>query len=296
MRNDSSTLDFMIVGTSRSGTTLVQRLALELPGVNVSPETHFLSKVLPTIRRHGWAWPLTVEQARQVLTEVADVPDVDLESLNLSSPASMFASIVRRLAGPFGVVGEKTPAHLRWWRPCLRAWPELKFIGVVRHPCAVLASHQNVPWGTSDPVALATRWNHEQRQLLAARHRYPGQVLILRYEDITSDPSSARSVLAKTLQVPDKVQDFDRTMLAVEGEWWKDRAGEPVDTDRAESWRLALSPTVASRVTGLCSRPMRRLGYRESGGRVPPRVLASSMRRDLKTRIKQCQIERISLV
>src|SRR5262245_51226417 len=37
----SRDIGFLIVGTPRSGTTLVQRLATELPGVRVPPETHF---------------------------------------------------------------------------------------------------------------------------------------------------------------------------------------------------------------------------------------------------------------
>jgi len=43
--------DFLIVGSARSGTTLVQRLACELPGVAMPPETHFfdifLRRLLP---------------------------------------------------------------------------------------------------------------------------------------------------------------------------------------------------------------------------------------------------------
>ena len=34
-------VDFLIVGTPRSGTTLVQRLACELPGVGMPRETEF---------------------------------------------------------------------------------------------------------------------------------------------------------------------------------------------------------------------------------------------------------------
>ena len=42
-------VSFLMVGTPRSGTTLLQRLACELPGVGMPPETHFFDYVV-----HHW--------------------------------------------------------------------------------------------------------------------------------------------------------------------------------------------------------------------------------------------------
>ena len=49
-------LRFVIIGTARSGTTLVQRLCAELPGVWVPPETHFWD--LADRARHYFEFPL----------------------------------------------------------------------------------------------------------------------------------------------------------------------------------------------------------------------------------------------
>ena len=52
MSDRPAELSFLVVGTARSGTTLVQRLCCELPRVWVPGETHFWS-MAPEIQMRG---------------------------------------------------------------------------------------------------------------------------------------------------------------------------------------------------------------------------------------------------
>lgn len=65
---------FLIVGTPRSGTTLVQRLASELPGVAIPPETHFFSLFVAVCRNEMRAFgyeALHPEAARAALAKLS---------------------------------------------------------------------------------------------------------------------------------------------------------------------------------------------------------------------------------
>src|ERR1700683_4174832 len=61
---------FMVVGSARSGTTLIQRLACEIRGVRMPPETHFFSDF-------GWAlahrrqFPLGLPELREEIERFA---------------------------------------------------------------------------------------------------------------------------------------------------------------------------------------------------------------------------------
>ena len=51
---------FLVVGSPRSGTTLVQRLACEIPGVRMPAETHFFSQFATGLLARR-SFPLTGE-------------------------------------------------------------------------------------------------------------------------------------------------------------------------------------------------------------------------------------------
>ena len=151
-------VDFVIVGTARSGTTLVQRLVCELPNVRVPPETRFFAAFVP-LRLGKLRFPLTGQALRQEIATYMQLPssqglDLDLEVMvqrlngRCDSYAQLFDALVATLAyaGEQTIVGEKTPIHLQWWKPISLALPSIRFIGVVRDPRAVVASMLGA-WG-----------------------------------------------------------------------------------------------------------------------------------------------------
>lgn len=245
----TNTLDFVIVGTPRSGTTLVQRLACELSGVVMPPETHFLSLHAPELIRRQ-TFPLDHAAIRAELEAFAARPTsaplgLDPEAVvervgdSCASAAELFAAVVHAVAGDASRVGEKTPSHLLWWRPLAAAFPDMKFVVVVRDPRAVVASNLEVPWGMRSTAALAARWCSDQQQARALLDSLGERALLLRYEDVVSDASAARSAVATLLGVAPVAGP---TTLVAPPEPWKRRALEPPDEARADRWRSVLKP------------------------------------------------------
>jgi hypothetical protein len=276
--------DFLVVGSPRSGTTLVQRLACELPGVRMPPETHFFGFfVLDLMRRRRF--PLEGAGLREELKAFAAMPksvelapDVDamFEALegHAMRPADMFVALVGHLAGSAETLGEKSPEHLLWWRPVGRAFPRLRFVAVVRDPRAVVSSARAV-WGDrGGSIALrAERWAADQREVARALAALgTDRVLVLRYEDVVRDEAAARRTLGDFLRVPvpaTVASSPGPSRFLLPREWWKQRALEPVTDDRIDVWREGLTPDEAAFVTSVCRRGMQRFGYAQPGRRLP---------------------------
>ncbi len=267
---------FLIVGTPRSGTTLVQRLASELEGVRVPPETHFFTDFVTEVLKR-WRLPLSGAALREVLDAYAgrhylrDIPfDADAVTADLDgrcgSLVELYGAIVRHLAGPARIVGEKTPGHLLWWRPLTRALPELKLVAVVRDPRAVADSWVRLGWG-DDPLRAAHRWSSDTRRVLAASKALgPERFLLVRYELLVADPDAVQTRVAEFLGSPGRpVAPAGRARLdasLVPGwETWKHEALNAVDPAQADRWRETLAVAQSNDVRALCRTGMVGLGY-----------------------------------
>lgn len=267
---------FLIAGTPRSGTTLIQRLVCELPGVRVPPETHFFrgfaQRVLERRRFPLEGRALIEELERFASLKTSDGLNIDVGAImedvggRCDGLVEMFGGVVRHLAGPAKIYGEKTPPHLRWWRPLTSAIPELKIVAVVREPRAVVASNLKVPWRTVGHVAIAQQWEFDQHQIRTA-HALLGSSRVLRvtYEDAVSEPDEIRRRLAAFLGVTTQVslrEDApDGHALFLPWETWKESATGPILSDRIEAWRSSLTPRQAAEIIAICRREMKRAGY-----------------------------------
>ncbi len=266
-------VSFMIVGSPRSGTTLVQRLATELPGVAVPFETHFFTKGLAILAKHG-AFPISGTALSDALTRYASLPaladaglDVDAVVERLHGAATraldVFDAVVTVAAGPHTTLGEKTPGHVNWLSRICELRPDLLVIGVVRDPRAVVASRRAVPWSGNSADALATRWLDSQEHLAASAAARPDRTLVLRYEDVVEDPDTARRSIAALLGIAPGTREAPTRSapLGLAWEHWKDRAGEPITNARVDQWREELNADEVARIGVACAPMLDRFGY-----------------------------------
>ena len=280
-------LDFLIVGTARSGTTLVQRLCCELPDVWVPPETHF--------------WPLAAEAAERFDFPLRGRNRVEMVSWLLDSVGShilpvrpaavideigkrdrraalwvVFESLVAAMSPPARILGEKTPGHVAHWEQLTSAIPELKIIGVIRDPHAVLRSHRKVPWGDHDPWTLAERWLAHQRSLEdASRLLGPSRVMLIRYEDLVSAPDAHQASIARFLGVVNEPKPLDPDVLREhplfpEREVWKSNALDSVTTAHTDRWSEELSDHDRAVLSWVLGPALGHQGYSPSTTTVAP--------------------------
>lgn len=297
--------DFLIVGTPRSGTTLVQRLASELQGVRVPPETHFLRLFVPGLMRRR-RFPIAEAELIEELERYAaldDVRGIGIEPRLVAhrlggrarSVVELFGAIVRQLAGEAVLYGEKTPSHLRWWRELTAACPDLKLIGVVRDPRAVVASYFEA-WPKRPHSVLAERWAIDQRMLLDARSTLgPGRCVLLSYEDVVTDPDTARRTLSELLGHPGESHDAPQE-LHLDWEEWKRHCTGPITAERIASWRDSLPRGTAAEIATIAEREMELFGYDDHGpaARVSARDRWRCLRYRLERRVEDARRARLA--
>ncbi|NND01355.1 MAG: sulfotransferase [Acidimicrobiia bacterium] len=292
--------DFMILGTPRSGTTVVQRLLADCRGISVPQETHFFSVFVPT--RKWQSPPLSAADLRSHLTAYADMDisplpgsevDAVIESLDgrASTVFDLFAAVVRHLSGFDDIVGEKTPHHLLWWRQLATAYPSLRFIWVIRDPRAVVESNVRMPWGMDSVAANAAMWSADQRQLSASALALGKRMRLVRYEDVVANPDETRIVLAQHVGLDGSpaIEPARLEQLATARETWKDAVVSPIVRNRNELWRDKLDGRSIAIVEAICGAEMEAHGYTptsnlatrlEMGERIQAaRVRASRVRR-----------------
>lgn len=276
--SEPSRLQFLVVGTGRSGTTLVQRLCCELAAVWVPGETHYWAvaeaaahafefPLRGRMRPAMVEWLLTELDDRNLRVTVADVMDEVRKRQERVGLIHIFESLVAAMSPDRAVLGEKTPGHVLWWEQLTASRDDLRLLCVVRDPRAVMVSQRSVPWGEPDPHALAERWLIHQRMVTdAERLLGDDRCLVVRYEDVVSDPDGHRDRIAAFLGVSSDTavlseELIERHPLFTRRERWKRPATDDITTDRTDVWRTQLSDEDVEIVEATCSPLMSAFGY-----------------------------------
>ena len=181
------------------------------------------------------------------------------------------------------VVGEKTPAHLRFV-PTLAEWfPETRVIHTFRDPRAIYASQlrrvrdgrwgvkarwRRIPSGLLDPLLgpieaartsadwlTAARLHRRYRELLGPRY------LLVRYEDLVRQPEHELRRICDFLEVP-----FDDALVdgvdVVGSSYRQERhAGGGFDAEHATRWRAEVPRVMRAWFRLVAGRELRRFGY-----------------------------------
>ncbi len=99
------------------------------------------------------------------------------------------------------------PDHLRA-EDILSAFPEARFVFLMRDPFAVLRSYRALPeyWGRAraryHPTLQARAWAASVRSLDRLNRALPGRAHALRYEDLLDDPRGAMAALSEFIGAP----------------------------------------------------------------------------------------------
>lgn len=191
---------FFIVGSPRSGTTLLQALLDAHPDIAIPPESHIYARFAklfplygdlraPACRRRWvrdlvndvwiWRWNLPLEAT-------------DIERL-IAQPTrpAIIDELFRIYAAREGATrwGDKTPGHAHALPLIRQDFPGAKVIHMIRDGRDVAESLRRMPWGASSMVGLAEEW---RRDVLACRAFFGGKnhpdLLEVRYEQLVNDP------------------------------------------------------------------------------------------------------------
>ena len=259
-----------IVGTMRSGSTLFRLILDAHPDISISEETGFMGGLAAAKHIPNWArgrgWYERLGFSEQEF-------DARLREF--------YSGMFERHARAQGKRrwGEKTPFHSRHIAEMATVFPDSVFVGIVRHPGAVVHSLvDKFHYEVSDAV---TYWDSTNKEILRRGLELPDdRFALLRYEDLVEHPEETLRELVDFLGEPwsedllhhNDVQAARGTPRISAG---STRTRDPISTDLAHRW--ADSQAAATRrLLDSTAGPMARFfGYEPSepgvpGALVPP--------------------------
>jgi len=276
-----------VVGSRRSGTTLLATLLDRHSQFAVPPETHFFGHFRQRIGRDpGHA------QHRDLVEEFfanQRALDMKLDSEKLlhrfrQYPADLphlLRASLEEYAERLGKArsAEKTPGHLEFVPTILQWFPRAKIVCIVRDGRAAVLSTARLGWRDGDIVGLSLMWRQRIRWMLAWERRYPSNFTRVSYEDLLRDPTGTLGRVDRFVGVQFEASQLDTSIPThAIPEWetkWKAKSTTEPDLDRLSAWRHEATDEEMWLMNLLMGRDLRRLNYPDAfpSGRVSMRLL-----------------------
>lgn len=274
-----------IVGSNRSGTTLLRALLDSHPRLAVPPESYFVVSLARERERYEAGAGFDADRFASDLAghrrfERWAVPEAELrQALDQAAPRTYpeaIRTVYALYAGRRGKprFADKTPKYVSDIGQLASLFPESRFVHIIRDGRDTVLSYMDLEWGPSTVVEAAHRWRslvssgREQGRELGAE-RY----LELRYEELVADPEAALRPVCEFIAL-----DFDTAMFD-----YVDRAEEIVapnfhpdaheriflpPTQRLRDWRSEMSPEDRGRFDLVAGELLTELGYERDGAPV----------------------------
>jgi hypothetical protein len=234
----------VILGVSRSGTTLLKEMLDQHPRLAIPPESYFIPQLWD---RHG-EWPdperFVTDIGRLARVREWGVTPADVRERISERPsfADAIQAIYQAYADTRGKprFGDKTPAYMQRLEVLERAFPDARYVHLVRDGrdagLSFIEMRRRPRFNWARPrslAAFAALWRREvEGARRFGRERVPGRYLELRYEGLVADPESTLRELSGFLGL-----EFDPGMLG-----FQRCQGARTLPDHT---RLAQSPTLA---------------------------------------------------
>ena len=215
---------FFIVGSARSGTTLLRLMLNAHPEVAIPPESRFITELwrgrprvdadelLNALEAHERfrLWDLPIDAVRAELAAAHARPAGPgpwrLDYVDVITAA--YVAYARANSGK-SRWGDKTPRYVEHIPLIASLYPSSRFIHLLRDGRNVALSYADVPFGPKTAARAAALWaKRVSAGIEGGRPLGGARYLELRYEDLVDDPESHVRVLCDFLLL-----DFDRGML-----------------------------------------------------------------------------------
>ena len=272
---------FFIIGSGRSGSTLLRRLLDAHSELHIPPENHALGTAITVYRRNrGLAWPHLVDLVLGTFqfSHGFEVFDVDLRPLaeelrgasqrdrNLAHLLDSFYRFHARAHNQECVCwGDKTPLNTFNAFKIGSVFPDVRFIHLVRDGVDVAESYVRAGL-IADYDEAARRWSSSVDAARRAQQRYPNQFLEIRYEALVHEPEQVVRSVCDFLAVSFESTMLSRTDHAREmgdvGQYAHHaQVLEPISADSVGKGRRELDPRTLEALAHIIGKQLHTLGY-----------------------------------
>ena len=280
--NDEPYDPFFIVGSGRSGNTLLRRILNAHSELYIPPETYVLGKSIRQFRRYNnMPWKDLVHliysnfefhhefetfEIKTLAPLVNDVSHCDKQQRTLAYVLHRFYEFyaqAHRINKPRW--GDKTPLNTFAIFSLSKVFPNAKFIHIVRDPYDVIHSYVQSGIYTSHTEA-ALRWAQSVRIAGKFKSKYPERCLEVYYERLTKDPENVIRTICSFLKIPFESQMLTSEKSAKELGDVKLREHHanvymPINTDNIGKGRTAIDAYTNRTIEPIIGDCLKKFGY-----------------------------------
>jgi hypothetical protein len=264
----------LLLGVSRSGTTLLRVVLDRSPGIAVPDESFFVPLLA---RRHG----RTIDVER-FLDDVARVPTIRDWGVSVPEVAARLrpgmsvgeaiAAVYEACADAAGKPrwGDKTPMYMRHLSLLEKLFPDAQYVHLVRDGRDAALSFLQMPEGTftrtwahpSTPAQFACLWRKEVRDARTLGRRVgASRYFEVRYEALVEDPEATVRAICAFAALPYEPAMLDYTgAVDVSAKPHQQRLLTP-PTSGVRSWRSDMSAEDVAAFESVAGDLLDELGY-----------------------------------
>lgn len=262
---------FFVVGSARSGTTLLRLMLNAHPSVSVPPESRFVTELwrgseevdadatLGALSRHKQfaAWDLPIEAVRAQLGRSGTVRYVDV----MNAAYRAYAHLRGKPRW-----GDKTPRYVEHVPLLARLWPHARFVHLVRDGRDVALSYADVPFGPKRVAESAALWSTRvSLGIVHGRALGPERYMEMRYEELVADPETGARRLCEFLGLEFDARMLDyaeraRDAVLPRAARYNPHVTEPPRTD-TRSWQADMPPDHVEVFEAIAGDVLSALGY-----------------------------------
>jgi hypothetical protein len=264
---ESAETPFFIVGSARSGTTLLRFIISSHPRLYIPPETGFVPFLLKNVEAR-----LSPAQVRKVIQrmeqlnpawrDMVDDYSAFYEALPEPRLEHVLDTLYRKKITDYGAVrwGDQTPPYIRYVPILNKIFPTSQFIHLIRDGRDVALSTQKT-WGGNqrpfiDPYYSFSNWCKDiERGKEAERLLGTDRYMEVRYEDLVQQPQQMIEQICAFLGEEPHPDMLNHTRIARKIIWpiGPVKVREPISTASVQRWKTEMSlfdKKVADRVAG----------------------------------------------
>ncbi len=266
---------FFIVGSSRSGTTLLRLILSGHSRLHVPPETWFIMPLAEQLPLTGTLTPQQVAQAAEIMTGHRRWGDLGIDASEFRAQAAALPQPALtdllnlvyghhlRLAGK-ARFGDKTPLYVGILPQLDTLYPGARYIHLIRDGRDVAISFTDAKWGYS----FSREFEWPAAMQLARQHRASAlapRILEVRYEDLVRDTEgTVRRIcdfLGETFEPA--MLDWQRNIgqVPAHGRHIHRKLERPISQDAIGVWRQKLSALECFAIEASLQRDLRWQGY-----------------------------------
>jgi hypothetical protein len=268
-----------IVGSPRSGTTLLRLVLNSHPRIGIPVETGYFPAVYERFSERRGSWEEAVELfvgycERRFLPPLAlEGERAALLALNGPDYERLLTLPVASWAAAQGKPrwGEKTPFHIFYAGSIMRLFPAAKLLVMVRDPRAAVASMNRFGAIGSGTALNARLWRDVYTDGITTVEQFVPreQAFTVRYESLIVDPEHTLTGVCNFLgeNFDPVLLDFHESTAAYDRLADTPKTSQPIHGD-PDGWRAKLSERDVAIIETICGPQMEALGYARVGRRL----------------------------